>query len=41
MKEFQASVTIRTEAKGAVQKVMILNTNFSIWESKGGEKIVC
>ena len=36
--ESQAGVNIRTEAKGTVRKVMIPNTNFTIWEPKGSKK---
>ncbi|CAG8742925.1 14279_t:CDS:1, partial [Funneliformis caledonium] len=37
--ESQVSVTVGIEAKGTVQKVMMLNTNFTIWESNGDEKL--
>jgi len=38
--ESQAGVNIRTEAKGTVRKVIISNTNITIWEPKESEKTV-
>ena len=38
--ESQVSVTAGTEAKGTVRKVMMPNTNFTIWESNGDENCI-
>ena len=40
MEVYQAGVNTRIEAKGTVRKVMMQNTNFTIWEPNGGEKTV-